>query len=84
MGDSKLGEQFFYQALGLAKKIGKPGSHYFISSVLAFVGFLHGDLDHVKRYLPAEENMVIGKVTPISIGFYLGKKALLAAVIGKL
>lgn len=84
MGDSISGEQFFHQALARAKRIGKPSSDNFISTNLAFVGFLRGDLDQVKRYLPPQDNMVIGKVIPNSIANYLNTRALLAATSGDL
>jgi predicted ATPase/DNA-binding SARP family transcriptional activator len=83
MGESISGEQNHYQALKLRKRIGKPGRKYF-SSDLAYDGFLRGDLGQMKRYLSPQDNMVIGKVNPISIGKNLSTRALLAAVSGDL
>jgi tetratricopeptide (TPR) repeat protein len=84
MGDSISGEQILFQALETVKIIGLPGLDYFISNSLAFIGFLHGDLDQMKRYLPPQDDMVIGKVPLIIIAYTSATKALGAAVSGDL
>jgi hypothetical protein len=88
MGDSiTIGEQFLFQSLAAHNRIAVSSRYYrssFTSNYLALTGFLRGDLDQMKKYLPPQEHMIIGKVSPLTIAFTSATRALLAAVNGDL
>jgi predicted ATPase/DNA-binding SARP family transcriptional activator len=84
MGDILSAEQFFCEAQETASRIGALHDIYYTSNYLAFTGFLQGDLDQMKRYLPSREDIVIGKVTTTLIAATLAIRALLAIVSGEI
>jgi predicted ATPase len=84
MGDIISAEEFFCEAQATASRIGALHDINYTSNYLAFTGFLQGDLDQMKRYLPPQEDIVIGKVTTTLIAATLATRALLAVVSGEI
>jgi hypothetical protein len=84
LGDIISAEKYFYEAQTTAIRIGASRDIYYTSNYLAFTRFLSGDLDQMKKYLPPQEDIVIGKVGTTLIAAALATRALLAAVSGEI